>query len=137
MLGHLMQMAHLSELTWVAVVAARLLLAAVFLYSGQDKLRHWQTSVAEVTKLRLPCPEFLATATIGVQLVGGVSVALGLWPAVGAAILACFTTIATVLGHRFWLLHGAQARQELMTSLEHIAIVGGLLLVVAAELVSL
>jgi hypothetical protein len=34
-----------------------------------------------------------------------------------------------VLGHRFWLLHGQVARHEFTTALEHLAIVGGLLLV--------
>jgi uncharacterized membrane protein YphA (DoxX/SURF4 family) len=63
--------------------------------------------------------------------VGGLSVALDIYPAIGAALLAGFTIAATLLGHRFWLLHGARARQEFTTSLEHVAIVGGLLLVVA------
>ena len=86
------------------IVAARLLLAAVFLYSGQDKLRHWPASLREVA-------------------------ALGIGAAVGAALLAGFTIVATLLGHRFWLLHGSEARRELTTSLEHLAIVGGLVLV--------
>jgi uncharacterized membrane protein YphA (DoxX/SURF4 family) len=63
------------------------------------------------------------------QIAGGLSVALGIGTAVGAALLAGFTIVATLLGHRFWLVHGAEARRELTTSLEHLAIVGGLILV--------
>jgi hypothetical protein len=33
-----------------------------------------------------------------------------------------------LLGHRFWLRRGAEFRHDLTTSLEHVAIVGGLLL---------
>jgi len=124
-----------SELHGIGVIAARVLLAAVFLYSGQDKLRHWRTSVAEAVELGLPYPVLFAAATIAAQLVGGLSVALDIYPAIGAALLAGFTIAATLLGHRFWLLHGARARQEFTTSLEHVAIVGGLLLVVANGLV--
>jgi uncharacterized membrane protein YphA (DoxX/SURF4 family) len=124
-------MAPASELHGIGVIAARVLLAAVFLYSGQDKLRHWRTSVAEVVELSLPYPVLFAAATIAAQLVGGLSVALDIYPAIGAGLLAGFTIAATLLGHRFWLLHGARARQEFTTSLEHVAIVGGLLLVVA------
>jgi hypothetical protein len=50
--------------------------------------------------------------------------------AIGAAILAAFTIVATVLGHRFWLLHGDSAKREFTASLEHVAVVGGLLFVV-------
>jgi uncharacterized membrane protein YphA (DoxX/SURF4 family) len=109
---------------------ARVMLAAVFLYSGQDKLRHWRASVAEVGNMGLPLPAVFAAATILTQLLGGASLALGLGAAAGAALLALFTIAATVLGHRFWLLHGAAAQQELTTSLEHVAIVGGLLSIV-------
>jgi uncharacterized membrane protein YphA (DoxX/SURF4 family) len=45
-----------------------------------------------------------------------------------------FTAAATVLGHRFWLLKGKAAQQELTTSLEHLAIIGGLILLVAVSL---
>ena len=40
-------------------------------------------------------------------------------------VLAGVTVTATVIGHRFWLRHGAEFRHELTTSLEHVAIVGG------------
>jgi uncharacterized membrane protein YphA (DoxX/SURF4 family) len=106
----------------------RLCLAAVFLYSGQDKLRHWRESVAEVDELGLPFPAVLAAATIAVQLIGGMSVLLGIGLMAGAALLALFTVFATLIGHRFWLHRGREARRELTTSLEHLAIVGGLLL---------
>ncbi len=116
------------------VPIARALLAAVFLYSGQDKLRHWQAGVAEVADLGLPWPRLCAAATIAVQLVGGLLVLSGIGAAFGAAMLAFFTVVATLLGHRFWLLHGDQAKKEFTTSLEHVAIVGGLLLVIVYAL---
>ena len=111
------------------IVAARLMLAAVFLYSGQDKLSHWRASVAEVVELGMPVPALFAAGTIASQLAGGLSVAFGIVAAAGAALLAAFTIAATLLGHRFWLLHGTEAKRELTTSLEHLAIVGGLILV--------
>jgi uncharacterized membrane protein YphA (DoxX/SURF4 family) len=112
------------------VLLARAFMAAVFLYSGQDKLRHWQAGVEEVTSLGLPVPRLLAAATIVVQIAGGLSVLFGIGTAAGAALLALFTAAATLIGHRFWLLKGKAAQQELTTSLEHLAIIGGLLLLV-------
>ena len=113
---------------------ARVLLAAVFLYSGQDKLRHWKAAVSEVAEIGLPWPRLFAGATIALQLLGGLAVLSGVGAALGAAMLAAFTIAATLLGHRFWLLHGDRARREFTTSLEHLAIVGGLLLVILNSL---
>jgi len=59
------------------IVAARLLLAALFLYSGQDKLRHWPASIREVAELGMPMPALFAASTIATQIAGGLSVALG------------------------------------------------------------
>jgi len=107
---------------------ARLCLAAVFLYSGVDKLWHWRSSIEEVEGDGLPWPAVLAGATVFTQLVGGSLVATGLVAWLGALLLAGFTVAATLLGHRFWLRRGAEFRREVTTSLEHVAIVGGLLL---------
>lgn len=109
---------------------ARILLAAVFLYSGQDKLRHWTAAVSEVASLGIPWPQLFAGSTIAVQLLGGLAVVSGVGAALGAAVLAAFTIVATLVGHRFWLLHGDSEKREFTTSLEHLAIVGGLLLVI-------
>ena len=107
---------------------ARLCLAAVFLYSGVDKLCHWRSSIEEVKSDGLPWPAAFAGATIFTQLAGGFLVASGFFAWLGALLLAGFTVAATVVGHRFWLRRGAEYRRELTTSLEHVAIVGGLLL---------
>jgi uncharacterized membrane protein YphA (DoxX/SURF4 family) len=107
---------------------ARLCLAAVFIYSGIDKLRHWRASIEEVRGDGLPWPAAFAGATVFTQLVGGILVATGFFAWLGAIMLAAFTVAATLLGHRFWLRHGSEYRHELTTSLEHVAIVGGLLL---------
>jgi len=113
---------------------ARVCLAAVFLYSGFDKLWHWQSSVEEVKGGGVPWPAAFAGATIFTQLVGGCLVATGLLAWLGALLLAGFTAAATVIGHRFWLRRGAELRHELTTSLEHVAIVGGLLLLCLLDL---
>ena len=107
---------------------ARLCLAAVFFYSGVDKLWHWRSSIEEVKSDGLPWPAAFAGATVFTQLVGGFLVATGFFAWLGALLLAGFTIAATLLGHRFWLRRGAEFRHELTTSLEHVAIVGGLLL---------
>jgi putative oxidoreductase len=55
-------------------------------------------------------------------------VASGFFVWFGALLLAGFTIAATLLGHRFWLRRRSEFHHELTTNLEHVAIVGGLLL---------
>ena len=116
---------------------ARLCLAAVFLYSAVDKLWNWRSSIDEVKSDGLPWPAAFAGATIFTQLLGGCLVATGFFAWLGALLLAGFTVLATVIGHRFWLRHGSEFRHELTTSLEHVAIVGGLLLVSLLDLAAI
>jgi uncharacterized membrane protein YphA (DoxX/SURF4 family) len=116
------------------VLAARLCLALVFLYSGVDKLWHWRDGVEEVAQMGLPRPKLLAGLTILTQLGGGAMVAAGWHAALGALLLAGFTVAATLLGHRFWACRGKETRRELTTALEHLAIVGGLWLLALGTL---
>ena len=115
-------------MTEYGFLIARLCLAAVFLYSGVDKLTHWRASIEEVRSDGLPWPAAFAGATVFTQLVGGCLVATGFFAWLGALLLAGFTVAATLVGHRFWLRRGSEFAHELTTSLEHVAIVGGLLL---------
>jgi hypothetical protein len=73
---------------------ARAFLAAVFLYSGQGKLPHWQAGIKEVANLGLPRPRFFTAATVATQLLGGLAVLRGigdlksLWGVFGSACWA-------------------------------------------------
>ena len=69
---------------------ARLCLAAVFLYSGVDKLWHWRSSIEEVRSDGLPWPASFAAATVFTQLVGGCLVATGFFAWLG---LCCWPAL--------------------------------------------
>ena len=121
-------------MTEYGFLIARLCLAAVFLYSGVDKLTHWRASIEEVKGDGLPWPAAFVAATVFTQLVGGFLVATGFFAWLGALLLAGFTVAATLVGHRFWLRRGSDFAHELTTSLEHVAIVGGLVLLCLLDL---
>jgi uncharacterized membrane protein YphA (DoxX/SURF4 family) len=116
--------------TATGLLIARLCLATVFLYSGVDKLLHWRATLVEVEGYGLPAQPACAALTIVVQLAGGLMVATGYHAGGGALLLAGFTVAATLAAHRFWQHSGDQFRHGLTVSLEHLAIVGGLLMVV-------
>ena len=71
---------------------------------------------------------------LAVQVLGGLSVALGIFPIVGAIGLILFTIAANALYHNFWTFSGAERVSHLGSVLTNAAIIGGLLLVIAVSL---
>ena len=58
------------------------------------------------------------------------SVLLGVYSGWGAALLLAFTALATLLAHRPFEHDGLARRMQFTIALEHLAICGGLLLLV-------
>ena len=111
------------------LLAARICLSAVYLYSAFDKLVSWQNGIDFVVRHRLPWPGPVLAGTIVVQLAGGLAVLLGIFTRESAVALLLFTVAATIACHNPIGLKGEEFRRECMLSLEHLAIAGGLLLI--------
>ena len=106
-----------------------------FMYwtSGLAKLIDFNGAMGEMAHFGLAPPAFYAAATIAVQLAGSAMLVHGgrlAW--LGAGALAVFTLATIPIAHRFWDLEGMAAFLEKMVVLEHITVVGGLLLAAVA-----
>jgi putative oxidoreductase len=112
-------------------LVASLCLAAVFLYNGAIKPTQWRAAIAEFEDLGPPSPSVTVAATVAVQLVGALAAALGWRVRPAALALAASTVVATPIGHPFWNFEGPDFQRPLTTMLEHLAIVGGFLLLAA------
>lgn len=124
---------HEPSFSASAFWAARLLLAVAFVYSGISKLLNFDAAIAEAAHFGLsPAPVF-AAAVLVTQLAGTALMLLGrgLWAALGALALAGFTVVATVIGHPFWAMSGMEQFHNRNSFLEHLGLVGGLVLVAA------
>jgi putative oxidoreductase len=108
--------------------AGRILVGALFLWAGFDKIFGWHGALDEVTQGGLPFPTLLLTLTIALQLVGGAAIMAGRWLRPSCWALAAFTALATVLYHAFWRA-GSGFHSELIAFMEGVAIVGALLVV--------
>lgn len=108
-------------------------LAAAFVYSGFSKLLHFDVAMGEAAYFGLQPAALFAAAIIGMQLGGSVLMlfASGRLQASGAIALAGFTVVATPIGHAFWTMQGMESFYNLNSFIEHIGLVGGLLLVAA------
>jgi putative oxidoreductase len=114
-----------------SILLARLLLSLPFLYSGVDKCRRWHAAQREVAASGLPRPTLLHIVTVAVQLGGGFSLFLGIEARLGALLLLLFLIPVTVMYHPFWKRSGAELVAEADHFLSNLAIVGGLLVIVA------
>ena len=119
----------LLDRPWLALLA-RCGVALPFLLSGLAKLTDFGAAVAEVRGLAGLEPAWLfAVLVIATQLGGSaLLIAGGRFAWVGAAALAGFTAIATLYAHAFWLKPEAERFLHRSIVLEHVAIVGGLIL---------
>jgi uncharacterized membrane protein YphA (DoxX/SURF4 family) len=113
----------------VVLALCRACLSSVFLYSGIEKLLDWSAGVSEMQALGLPIPMILLVCTIIVQIAAGTALLLGTASRAAAFLLAVFTVVATIIAHDFWNASPSTFIRVLTTALEHLAIVGGLLII--------
>jgi putative oxidoreductase len=109
-----------------AATAGRVLMSVIFLLSGFGKLMHLSGMAAAV---HLP-PAVLALAA-AVELGGGLSLLLGLWPRIGALGLFLFLIPTTLMFHNFWAAAPDHQQDQMVHFLKNLAVMGGLLMIVA------
>ncbi len=112
-------------------IAARVMLAAIFLLTGYDKLVDVEDAVGDIAEVGLPLPALLAVTAGLVELVCGAFLALGRRTEWAAAGLLLFLVPVTVLIKK--PLRADAHFGTVIDFLKNLAIVGGLLLVVLRE----
>jgi putative oxidoreductase len=111
------------------ILIARISLSAVYLYSGVDKLVCWNDGLKFCIEHKMPRPNVVLAITAIIHVVCGLMVLLGFFAREGAVILLLFTAVATYWVHNPIGRTGEDFRRETTISLEHLAIIGGLLLI--------
>lgn len=115
----------------VLSLVARLLFVALFLPAGLSKLTGFEGITGYIASVGLPLPQVAAALAIVVEIVGSVALIAGFQTRIAAAVLALFTLVATVTFHAFWGAAPEQAYVQQLMFFKNIAVVGGLLLLVA------
>lgn len=119
--------------TNAALLAARLLLAYLFLASGVSVLGDVAAAVSYFSSLGLPAPSVLAWATCLFELAAGVLILVGFRTRLAALLLAAFCVAAAFIGH--YGQGGEDSTLAFMHQqafLKDLAISGGLLALAAA-----
>lgn len=114
-----------------AALVGRLLLAYMFIVAGWGKIGGFEGTVGYIASKGLPLPNVLAMATIALELVAGIALAVGFKARWAALALAIFTVLASVIFHAYWAMPADQVRVQTLMFNKNLAITGGLLMVFA------
>ena len=116
---------------WMLLVG-RILLVVMFLLSGISKTIKFQDGLAEINAKHLPLPRIALVMTIVLQMVASIMIVLGHYINFAATALTLFTLATALVFYDFWNFRGNE-RALLQTGfLEHISIIGGMLLLIGA-----
>lgn len=109
----------------------RLLLVTIFLASGANKVMDWQQPAQMMADKGLPAVNVLLSVAVALEIIGGLSVLLGIYARLGALMLLAFLVPVSVIMHDFWTLEGAQQMPEMINFMKNVSIAGGVVLVLA------
>ena len=112
--------------TSYAPTVGRLLLAAIFLISGIGKLLNPAGTIGYISAVGLPLPELGLALAVIVEIGGGLLLIAGYQARIAALALAALTLAAAIFFHSNFA-----DQNQFIHFLKNLAIVGGLLQVVA------
>ena len=110
----------------------RLFIAFMFVFSGINKAIYFQHGLEEVKAKHLPFPRLALLATIVVQIVCGGAIIIGHFTVIASAMLALFTLATALVFYDFWNRQGSERTIMFTGFLEHISIIGGFAILMAA-----
>lgn len=113
------------------IVPARVLLALMFVLAGFSKLGGLEGTAGYIASKGLPLPQLLALGSALLEVGAGLALAAGFKARWAAGALAAFTLLASLLFHAFWAMPPEAAQVQQLMFMKNLAVVGGLLMVVA------
>ena len=110
------------------ILAARVLLATLFLIFGWRKLRDFSGTVSQMTQLGVPTPVLAAGVATFMELPVAFAVAVGVFARPAALLMALYTMGTALIGHRYWTITGADYVDSMDNFYKNLSIMGGFLL---------
>lgn len=109
------------------LLLARLLVTALFIIFGWDKLTGFAGTIGYMQHLSLPVPTVSAAIAVIMELGVGIAILGGLFTRPLALLLAAYTLVTALIGHPFWTLDGAERTAAQIGFFKNLSIIGGLL----------
>jgi putative oxidoreductase len=110
------------------ILAARLLLTALFLIFGCRKLRDYSGTVNQMVQLHAPMPVLAAAVATFMELPVAFAVAIGAFARPLALLMVLYTLGTALIGHRYWTKTGEDRVDNMDSFFKNLSIMGGFLL---------
>jgi putative oxidoreductase len=110
------------------ILAARLLLATLFLIFGWRKLRDFSGTVSQMSQLGVPTPALAAGVATFMELPVAFAVAVGAFTRPSALLMFLYTLGTALIGHRYWTITGADYVDSMDSFYKNLSIMGGFLM---------
>ena len=116
------------------IIIGRVIFGGFFLIAGIRNFMHFAERCDLSTNFGWRLPPALTATGFAVQLLGGLSLVLGLWTVIGALALIAFLIPATALFHNILMFKGKDRDPHLYLTLVNTTLIGGLLLVIGTAI---
>jgi putative oxidoreductase len=110
------------------ILAARLLLAAIYLIFGWRKLTDYSGTVSRMVQDGAPIPLLASAVAIFMELPVAFAVAVGALTRPSAVLLALYTLGTALIAHRYWTMTGAKKIDSMEDFYKNLSMMGGFLL---------
>jgi len=111
---------------------ARLLMVAVFLPAGLNKVIGFEGTVGYIASVGLPLATVGAVVAIVVEVGGSLALLAGFATRWAALVLAVFTLAASVFFHNYWAMPADQQFVQQLLFSKNVGLVGGLIALAVA-----
>jgi len=113
-------------------ILGRLFLVTIFAMSAVgNKIPDFNNVAQYMASEGVPFPQYLLAGAIVFLIVGSVTIVMGWYARVGAALLATFLVLATFYFHDFWTMPPAQAQGEMIQFMKNLGLFGAMLFLIA------
>jgi putative oxidoreductase len=114
-----------------AALIGRVLLGALFVWSGFGKIMGFAGAAGYIASKGLPFPTLLAAIAVAIEFGAGLALLVGWKTRWAAALLAVFLVVITPIFHNFWSVPADQVMMQQINFFKNVAILGGMLFVYA------
>jgi putative oxidoreductase len=117
-----------NDISGGLILAARLLLVALFLIFGWRKLTDYSGTVRRMVQDGAPTPVLATFVAIFMELPVSFAVAVGVFTRASAVLLALYTLGSALIAHRYWTITGVNKIESMESFYKNLSIMGGFLL---------
>jgi len=115
----------------IVLLIARILFAFMFIMGGVNHIKKADAMAGYATFKKVPAPKLSVQLSGLLLALGGLSIILGVYADLGAAVIAALLVIMAVKIHDFWAAEAASKQTEMIAFMKNISMAGGALFIFA------